>query len=74
LGGASDSFKRREALKRDLDKLEVWAITNCMKFNKCECQILHLGWSNPESKYRLGNKRLESICTERDLKFWLTAN
>ncbi|GAB0206461.1 mitochondrial enolase superfamily member 1 [Grus japonensis] len=43
LGGAVDSLKGREALQRDLDRLESWAITNRMKFNKSTCWILHLG-------------------------------
>ena len=38
-----------------------------MKFNKCKCQILHLGHSNPGYTYRLGNERLESSSAERDL-------
>ncbi|KAF4790485.1 hypothetical protein TURU_140640 [Turdus rufiventris] len=36
LGGAVDSLKGREALQKDLDKLESWAITN-QKFNKGKC-------------------------------------
>jgi len=42
-GGDVDSSENGEALQRDLDKLESWAIFNCRKFNKCKCHILYLG-------------------------------
>ncbi|KAJ7400317.1 hypothetical protein BTVI_106713 [Pitangus sulphuratus] len=67
LAGAVDSLEGREALQRDLDKLEDWAINNHMKFNKGKCWILHQGWANPGYAYRQGNKMLESTATERDL-------
>ncbi|KAK4811903.1 hypothetical protein QYF61_017427, partial [Mycteria americana] len=47
LGGAVDSLKGREALQRDLDRLGLWAITSCTKFNKNKCQILHQGLCYP---------------------------
>ena len=67
LGGAFDSVEDREALQRDLDRLECWAITNLMKFNKHKCWILHLGWCNPGCTNRLVVKRLERSPAERDL-------
>ncbi|KAJ7421586.1 hypothetical protein BTVI_17703 [Pitangus sulphuratus] len=54
LEGAVDFLRDREALKRNLDKLEGWVITNHMKFNKGKCWILHIGWDNPGCMYRKG--------------------
>lgn len=34
------------AVHGDLDRLEVWAITNHTKFNKSKCCILYLALSN----------------------------
>ncbi|GAB0209412.1 macrophage immunometabolism regulator [Grus japonensis] len=67
LGGAVDSVEGGEALPRDLDRLENWAITNRMRFNKGKCWILHLGRGSPGYTYRLGDERLETSHAERDL-------
>ncbi|GAB0203202.1 hypothetical protein GRJ2_002785800 [Grus japonensis] len=67
LGGAVDSVEGGEALQRDLDRLENWAITNRMRFNKGKCRILHLGRGSPGYTYRLGDERLETSHAERDL-------
>lgn len=59
-----------EALRRHLDKLE----SNCIKFNKSKCQILHGDWGNSVYTYRLGDERLESSSTEREWEFRLMAS
>lgn len=42
-------------------------MTNCMKFNKRKCGILHLGGGNPGCMDQLGNEILEGRAVERDL-------
>ncbi|KAK4817100.1 hypothetical protein QYF61_027963 [Mycteria americana] len=61
------TLEGQEALQRDLDRLEHWAIINGMKFNKNKCRILHLGWSNTRHKYKLGEEWLESSPAARDV-------
>lgn len=60
-------LEEKDAIEKDLDRLERWAHENSIKFSKAQCP---LGGQKSQAQYRLDRKRIKSSLEEKDIS-WL---
>ncbi|GAB0178601.1 hypothetical protein GRJ2_000325400 [Grus japonensis] len=65
--GAVDVQEGRDAIQRDLDRLEMWASVNLVRVNKAKCKVLHVAQGNVQYQYKLGDEWIKSSPKEKDL-------
>ncbi|PKU41832.1 rna-directed dna polymerase from mobile element jockey- hypothetical protein [Limosa lapponica baueri] len=67
LCSAFNTLESRDAIQRELNRLESWAHAKLLKFNHTKCKVLHVGHGNPKHKCRLSREWLESNPEEKDV-------
>lgn len=73
LSVAAGLLEGRNAIQKDLDRLEDCVLVNLMKFYKAKCKVLHLSYGNSQHQYRLGVNALR-MALQRTWVHWGNEN
>ena len=71
LCGAVNTLEGRDAIQRDLNRLESWARATILKFNKAECKVLHCVTANPGTTTGWAENGLRASLRRRPWVYWL---
>ena len=74
LSGAVDTLEGREAIPRDLGRLEKWAHENLMRFSKAKRRVLHWVGAIPGIDTEWGKISLRAAPRRRTWGSWWARN
>jgi ribonuclease P/MRP protein subunit RPP40 len=72
--GKAHSQQDIDSIRKDLDKLTLWAEQWQMGFNVDKCKIMHLGSKNRQVVYNMGGRDLNVVNEEKDLGVVVCSN
>jgi len=72
LSGAANTLGGREAIQRDLDRLEKRDHENIMRFNEAKSRVLHRGWGYPTYLTEWGKISFIAALWRRTWESWQT--
>lgn len=64
----AETLEGHAVIQNDLNRLEKWVNRNVRRFNKGNCEVLHLGRSTPMHQYMMVASSVERSLAEKDLK------
>ncbi|KAJ7410390.1 rna-directed dna polymerase from mobile element jockey-like [Pitangus sulphuratus] len=74
LCGTVNTRQGRDAIQRDLHRLDRWAPVTFRRFNKAKYKVLHMGQGKPKHKFNLGGEWIENSLKKKDFGILVNEN